>query len=206
MTGVGPKGGRVAKLGEQLPQAGQFPPTNLTLPGNATGAADLVVADLDGVAGPDLVVLSNEPDYRRVKLFRNPGAAVARDASAWLPEVIEVDMSDVVAWRRRRLIVWEREYGVHISLTDVIAFAVAQTLRDSPDLNARLENQEIKVLADIHLGIAVATGTASTASFVFVALSMGAAAMVPWGMWPQLIVSVLFAVLYPLVRAVARIA
>jgi pyruvate dehydrogenase E2 component (dihydrolipoamide acetyltransferase) len=109
------------------------------------------------------VAAPQEHVLRTIPLTGLRGTIAQRMAQSWahvarVTEVIEVDMSDVVAWRRRRLAVWEREYGVRISLTDVIAFAVAQTLRDWPDLNARLENLEIKVLADIHLGIAVATG------------------------------------------------
>jgi pyruvate dehydrogenase E2 component (dihydrolipoamide acetyltransferase) len=46
---------------------------------------------------------------------------------------------------------------VRVSLNDVLIFAVARTLREFPDLNARLEGQEIKVLGDIHVGLAVAT-------------------------------------------------
>jgi pyruvate dehydrogenase E2 component (dihydrolipoamide acetyltransferase) len=76
---------------------------------------------------------------------------------AHVTEVIEVDMTEAVALRRRQLTAWEHEHGVRVSLNDVITFAVSRALPTCPDLNARLEGQEIKVLADIHLGIAVAT-------------------------------------------------
>ena len=66
-------------------------------------------------------------------------------------------MTEVVALRRQRLSTWEREQGVRVSLSDLLTFAVARTLREFPDLNARLDGQVIKVLGDIHLGVAVAT-------------------------------------------------
>jgi len=123
----------------------------------------IVVDDVERAMAAQKVAAPQERVLRTIPLTGLRGTIAQRMAQSWaqvarVTEVIEVDMSDVVAWRRRRLAVWEREYGVRISLTDIIAFAVAQTLRDSLDLNARLENQEIKVLADIHLGIAVATG------------------------------------------------
>lgn len=107
-------------------------------------------------AGPEERVL------RTIPLTGVRGTIAQRMAQSWaqvarVTEVIEVDMSEAVAWRRPRLAVWEREYGVRVSLADFVAFAVARTLREFPDLNARLEGQEIKVLQDIHLGIAVAT-------------------------------------------------
>jgi PAS domain S-box-containing protein len=45
--------------------------------------------------------------------------------------------------------------------------------------------------------VAVFTHTATTASFIFVALSMGAAAILPWGMWPQLLLASGLMVIYP---------
>jgi pyruvate/2-oxoglutarate dehydrogenase complex dihydrolipoamide acyltransferase (E2) component len=46
---------------------------------------------------------------------------------------------------------------VRVSLNEFLTFAVSRTLRESPDLNARPDGQEIKVLEGIHLGVAVAT-------------------------------------------------
>jgi pyruvate dehydrogenase E2 component (dihydrolipoamide acetyltransferase) len=99
---------------------------------------------------------------RTIPLTGIRGTIAQRMAQSWgqvahVTEVIEVDMTEAVALRRRRLVAWEREHGVRVSLNDFLTFAVSRTLREFPDLNARLEGQEIKVLADIHVGIAVAT-------------------------------------------------
>jgi pyruvate dehydrogenase E2 component (dihydrolipoamide acetyltransferase) len=99
---------------------------------------------------------------RTIPLTGIRGTIAQRMAQSWgqvahVTEVIEVDMTEAVALRRRRLVAWEREHGVRVSLNDFLIFAVSRTLREFPHLNARLEGQEIQVLADIHVGIAVAT-------------------------------------------------
>ena len=99
---------------------------------------------------------------RVIPLTGMRGTIAQRMTQSWtqvahVTEVMEIDMTEVVALRRRRLAVWEREFGVRISLTDMLTFTVARTLRVFPDLNARLEGKEIHVLEDIHLGVAVAT-------------------------------------------------
>jgi pyruvate dehydrogenase E2 component (dihydrolipoamide acetyltransferase) len=99
---------------------------------------------------------------RTIPLTGIRGTIAQRMAQSWgqvahVTEVIEVDMTEAIALRRRQLAAWEREHGVRVSLNDFLTFAVSRTLRAFPDLNARLEGQEINVLADIHVGIAVAT-------------------------------------------------
>jgi PAS domain S-box-containing protein len=89
-------------------------------------------------------------------------------------------------------------HGLSLSVLALLRCGIRRSRTENSRSTIPLGLAAIGVAALTSAGIAVATGTASTASFVFVALSMGAAAMVPWGMWPQLIVSVLFAVLYPL--------
>lgn len=52
--------------------------------------------------------------------------------------------------------------------------------------------------------VAILTGDANTASFVFVALAMGSAALLPWGPAPQLAFSVFLALLFPLTVAITE--
>ncbi|HSW43946.1 MAG TPA: VCBS repeat-containing protein [Phycisphaerae bacterium] len=79
----------------QVSGAGAAPPANLSFASNEAGATDLVVGDFDMSNGPDIVVLSNETDARRVHLYANPGAAGAADPAAWTSTVIEQDASDL---------------------------------------------------------------------------------------------------------------
>jgi pyruvate dehydrogenase E2 component (dihydrolipoyllysine-residue acetyltransferase) len=121
----------------------------------------IVVEDVERAAVPTRAA-TPERVRRIIPLTGLRGTIAQRMAQSWtqvahVTEVMEIDMTEVVALRRRRMAAWEREFGVRISLTDMLTFAVARALRESPDLNARLEGQEIKVLEDIHLGVAVAT-------------------------------------------------
>ena len=70
-------------------------------------------------------------------------------------EVMQVDMSATVAFRDAMLSQWEQQYGVRISLNDLITKAVAVALRRHPRLNATLENQEVRLHDNINVGVAV---------------------------------------------------
>lgn len=60
---------------------------------------------------------------------------------------MEVDMSNAVKLRER----------VHVSYTDMLVKAVAEALEEHPIMNSTLENEKIKIFADINVGVAVAT-------------------------------------------------
>jgi len=70
-------------------------------------------------------------------------------------EVMQVDMSATVAFRDAMLGQWEQQYGLRISLNDMITKAVAMALRHHPRLNATLENQEVRLHDSINMGLAV---------------------------------------------------
>jgi pyruvate dehydrogenase E2 component (dihydrolipoyllysine-residue acetyltransferase) len=122
----------------------------------------IVVEDVERAIAAPTPVATPERVRRIIPLTGLRGTIAQRMMQSWtqvahVTEVMEIDMTEVVSLRRRRMAAWEREFGVRISLTDMLTFAVARALREFPDLNARLEGQEIKVLEDIHLGVAVAT-------------------------------------------------
>jgi pyruvate dehydrogenase E2 component (dihydrolipoamide acetyltransferase) len=122
----------------------------------------IVVEDVERATAAQATVAPPERVRRTIPLAGMRGTIAQRMTQSWtqvahVTEVMDIDMTEVIALRRRRIATWEREFGVRISLTDVLTFAVSRTLREFPDLNARLEGQEIKVLEDIHLGVAVAT-------------------------------------------------
>jgi hypothetical protein len=81
----------------QMPAAGRSTPANITFGGNDTGAADMVVGELDGENGPDIAILSNESDFARVRLFPNPGPALVLQQEVWQSQTIELDASDMSA-------------------------------------------------------------------------------------------------------------
>jgi pyruvate dehydrogenase E2 component (dihydrolipoamide acetyltransferase) len=70
-------------------------------------------------------------------------------------EVMQVDMSATVAFREAMLGQWEQQYGLRISLNDMITKAVAMALRRQPRLNATLVDQEVHLHDSVNMGIAV---------------------------------------------------
>jgi pyruvate dehydrogenase E2 component (dihydrolipoamide acetyltransferase) len=70
-------------------------------------------------------------------------------------EVMQVDMSATVAFREAMLGQWEQQYGLRISLNDMLTKAVAMALRRQPRLNATLVDQEVRLHDSVNMGIAV---------------------------------------------------
>lgn len=127
-----------------------------------TGPAGRIVVEDVERAMTAQAATPTERVLRTIPVSGIRGTIMQRMAQSWsqvahVTEVMEIDMTEVVSLRRRRLAAWEREFGVRVSLNDLLTFAVARTLREFPDLNARLEAQDIQILEDIHLGLAVAT-------------------------------------------------
>jgi pyruvate dehydrogenase E2 component (dihydrolipoamide acetyltransferase)/2-oxoglutarate dehydrogenase E2 component (dihydrolipoamide succinyltransferase) len=76
-------------------------------------------------------------------------------ASAQLTYMGEAEMTQVVELRHR-LLAHEERLGAHITYTDIIVVAVARALADVPILNSSLVGDEIKIWADVNIGVAVA--------------------------------------------------
>ena len=70
-------------------------------------------------------------------------------------EVMLVDMNATVSFRQAMLGQWEQQYGVRISLNDLITKAVAAALRRHPRLNATLVDQEVRLHESVNVGVAV---------------------------------------------------
>lgn len=67
----------------------------------------------------------------------------------------EVDMSEVAKLREKLLPNFERTIGVHMSYTDILIKIVAMALREEPIFNSRLEGDQIRLMEDINVGVAV---------------------------------------------------
>ena len=70
-------------------------------------------------------------------------------------EVMLVDMNATVSFRQAMMAQWEQQYGVRISLNDLITKAVAAALRRHPRLNATLVDQEVHLHENVNVGVAV---------------------------------------------------
>jgi pyruvate dehydrogenase E2 component (dihydrolipoamide acetyltransferase) len=66
-----------------------------------------------------------------------------------------VVMDEAVRLRTQLVQEWEEE-GIKPSYTDLVVKAVAKALRRHPRLNARISDQGIELLSEVHVGVAVA--------------------------------------------------
>jgi 2-oxoisovalerate dehydrogenase E2 component (dihydrolipoyl transacylase) len=74
---------------------------------------------------------------------------------AWT--MVEVDVSDLWAWRTAVKATFERENGVKLTLLPFFMFAVTEALRAFPLMNASFHDNGIAVHKHVNLGIATAT-------------------------------------------------
>ena len=72
-----------------------------------------------------------------------------------VPLTIEVDMTEVVKLLEEVHPEMEKK-GVHISYTHILIKAVAEAIKEQPIVNSIVENEHIKMLGDVNIGVAVA--------------------------------------------------
>ena len=77
------------------------------------------------------------------------------DTSAHVTSAIEVDMSKVVAIRRKLKKEYEASYGVNPTYLSFVARAVVETLRDYPWINGEIRGDQIVTRNFVNLGFAV---------------------------------------------------
>jgi len=96
--------------------------------------------------------------------LKGPRALIAQRmaySAATIPHIhltIQVDMSEAGRMREKLNPVFEKQFGVHISYTAMIARAVVNLLVRHPYLNSSLIGDEIILWEDVHLGIATDLG------------------------------------------------
>jgi len=73
-------------------------------------------------------------------------------------ETIDIDMTAAVLLRKKLLELYEKKEGIRISIGDVVAKAVAATLKAVPQMNATFDEKSSTVTryGDVNLGMAVA--------------------------------------------------
>ena len=153
MQGTGP-GGRITK--DDVLRAAEAAKT----------AAPAATPVISAPAAPASVVTAPAPPRGRlgvsstIPLRGMRGRVAERMFQSWnmiprVTEVMQVDMSATVAFREAMLGQWEQQYGLRISLHDMITKAVAMALRRQPRLNATLVDQEVRLHDSVNVGIAV---------------------------------------------------
>jgi pyruvate dehydrogenase E2 component (dihydrolipoamide acetyltransferase)/2-oxoglutarate dehydrogenase E2 component (dihydrolipoamide succinyltransferase) len=91
---------------------------------------------------------------RRVIAERMQGSLTG---SAQLSFLGEFDATEIVNLRESFL-GKEKDIGVKITYTEILIYAISRALKDHPDINVSLMDNEIKVWEDINIGVAVALG------------------------------------------------
>jgi pyruvate dehydrogenase E2 component (dihydrolipoamide acetyltransferase) len=77
------------------------------------------------------------------------------DTSAHVTSAIEVDMSNVVAIRKKLKSEYQKSYGVNPTYLAFVARATVETLRDYPWINGELRGDQIVTRNHVNLGFAV---------------------------------------------------
>jgi len=141
-TGTGPNGRIIARDVE-------------TLIANAPAAAPAAVAAAPAPAA------AAEAEYKDVK-FSGIRRAISKSmhtslsTMAQLTHTTTFDASAILAYRKMLKAAGEEYAG--ITLGDIILYAVSRTLKNHPDLNANmLDDNSIRLFTPVHLGVAVDT-------------------------------------------------
>ena len=78
-------------------------------------------------------------------------------SSAQLTVFGEFDATELVRLRGS-LVEKEETIGIRVTYTEILIFTIARALKDHPDINCSLIDNEIKIWEDINIGVAIALG------------------------------------------------
>ena len=132
-----------------------------TGPGGRVTKDDILRVVKASAAAPSTAALAPAPiEAQTIPLAGIRGRVAERMYESWntiprVTEVMHVDMSATVAFREAMQSQWEQQFGVRISLNDMITKAVAVALRRHPRLNATMGERAVQVHDRIHIGVAV---------------------------------------------------
>lgn len=89
---------------------------------------------------------------------------VERMAASWdqIPRITlqaEVDLTNLFAVREASKLAWESDLGVRVSINDLIIFYAARAVRRCPQVNVRLNGNELQQMQDVNIGVAVSVDT-----------------------------------------------
>jgi pyruvate dehydrogenase E2 component (dihydrolipoamide acetyltransferase) len=158
------RGGRVTKkdilnfIEEGAPAA---PPAAATPAAPAAQPAEAPVAPAPPTPAPpppQPVVGETGEQFEPMTAMRRGIAEHMRrslDTSAHVTSAIEVDMSRVVAIRKKLKQEYEKDYGVNPTYLSFVARATVETLRDYPWINGEIRGEQIVTRNYVNLGFAV---------------------------------------------------
>lgn len=103
---------------------------------------------------------SRVEDRKKMSRMRRTIAArlvKAKNETAMLTTFNEVDLSEVMAMRARYNERFEKKYGIKLGFMSLFAKACAKVLMEMPDVNARIEGDEIVYHDYVDISIAIST-------------------------------------------------
>ena len=144
---------------EPVPAAGAAPPPVVPVPAPTAPSpppAPRVPAFVPAEASPGVLVRGEllEP---MTAMRRGIAEHMRRslDTSAHVTSAIEVDMSRVVALRKKLKPEFEANHGVNVTYIAFIARAAVETLKDYPWINGEIRGEQIVTRGYVNLGFAV---------------------------------------------------
>ncbi len=119
-----------------------------------TAAASGLTAAPAAASGPAAVAAST-PLVGMRKIIAD------RMLSSWsqVPRITmqaEVDLTNLLAVREASRQAWENDFGVRVSINDLILFYTARAVRRCPAVNVRLAENALEQMRDVNIGVAVA--------------------------------------------------
>jgi len=155
ITGTGPDGRIVRQDVERALAAIAEAPAATSRPAPQVAPPAPIAQPVDGAAEYHGKRVAATIPFKGMRRSIAEHMHASLSVSAQLTYMGEAEMTEVVALRKR-LLAHEQELGVHITYTDIIVVAVARALRDVQIVNSSLVGDEIKIWADVNVGVAVA--------------------------------------------------
>jgi 2-oxoglutarate dehydrogenase E2 component (dihydrolipoamide succinyltransferase) len=152
------KDGRITK-GDVLEHAAKTPPAApLPSPAKKDLQAASARADVQ-VPGPtSLQALEERVPLSRLRLTIARRLKEAQNTAAMLTTFNEVDLHQVMELRTQYKEAFEQKHGVKLGFMGFFVKAVVQALKEIPEVNAELDNEELVYKNYYHIGVAVGTG------------------------------------------------
>lgn len=150
VTGTG-RDGRITK--EDAAQAAVAKPA-------APAAAPTPPPPAPAVPAPAHQAFSREEDRKKMSRMRRTIAArlvKAKNETAMLTTFNEVDLTEIMALRAKYNERFEKKYGIKLGFMSLFARACAKVLMEMPDVNARIEGDEIVYHDYVDISIAIST-------------------------------------------------
>ncbi len=92
----------------------------------------------------------------RVRKLIADHMVMSKQVSPHVTAVVEADVTELVIWRNKNKVAFEKKYGEKITFMPIFTEAVAAALAEFPMVNSSVDGDRIILKKDINIGIAVA--------------------------------------------------